>query len=393
MDFTFPPDVEKFRGEVRRFLERELTPEIRDEYDHCTDYPHGFNSRISQSLGQQGWLTLTWPTEVGGKGASIWERLAFDEEMAAAHCPTAAHEVAANFAGPSLVHFGTEDQKQRLLPPITRGESTWAIGLTEPNAGTDLAAIELRARRDGDAWVFNGSKMFTEHVQDADRYFVLARTDPEAPKHRGISIFVIDPKTPGITLVPLWTMDGYRLNQVFFDDARVPADSLVGEENRGFYHLVMTLNTRRASFLGAWAENQRDLDELVAFSHQTEEDGVPLTEDGWAQQGIADFAIHTRITRLLAYKVATMLEGGGPASDKEPSVQRVWSKVDGQEPIRFASELMGMAGQVGKHSPEHAPLKARWQLRYIGGIAGAHNGGTPENILNTVAVRVLGLPR
>ncbi|MYH40504.1 MAG: hypothetical protein F4150_01705 [Chloroflexi bacterium] len=393
MDFTFPAEVEEFRKEVREFMERELTPEIRDEYEHCTDYPHGFNKAITRKLGQRGWLTLTWPKEVGGKDASVWERVVFDEEMAAHHCPIAAHQVSANFAGPAVVHFATDEQKQKLLPPITRGESTWGIGLTEPNAGTDLASVELRAVRDGDDWVLNGSKMFTEHVQDSDHYFLITRTDTEAPKHRGVSIIVVDPRTPGITMVPLWTMDGYRVNQVFFEDVRVPGDALIGEENRGFYHLAMTLNTMRSSGLGGWTEAQGDLDSLVRYAMETADNGTPLIEDSWVADGIADFAIHVRISRLLAYRVASMLESGGPAPDKETAVRGVWGKVYGQKHIKFANDMMGMAGQVGKYSPEHAPMLARWQRRYMGGIAGAHNGGTPENILNTVALRVLGLPR
>ena len=393
MDFTFPAEVEEFRKEVREFMERELTPEIRDEYEHCTDYPHGFNKAITRKLGQRGWLTLTWPKEVGGKDASVWERVVFDEEMAAHHCPIAAHQVSANFAGPAVVHFATDEQKQKLLPPITRGESTWGIGLTEPNAGTDLASVELRAVRDGDDWVLNGSKMFTEHVQDSDHYFLITRTDTEAPKHRGVSIIVVDPRTPGITMVPLWTMDGYRVNQVFFEDVRVPGDALIGEENRGFYHLAMTLNTMRSSGLGGWTEAQGDLDALVRYAMETADNGTPLIEDSWVADGIADFAIHVRISRLLAYRVASMLESGGPAPDKETAVRGVWGKVYGQKHIKFANDMMGMAGQVGKYSPEHAPMLARWQRRYMGGIAGAHNGGTPENILNTVALRVLGLPR
>ena len=393
MDFTFPPEVEAFRKEVRDFMHTELTPEIRDEYEHCTDYPHGFNKAITKKLGQRGWLTLTWPKEVGGEDASIWKRVVFDEEMASNHCPIAAHQVSANFAGPAVVHFATEEQKQKLLPPITRGESTWGIGLTEPNAGTDLASLELRAVRDGDEWVLNGSKMFTEHVQDADQYFLITRTDIEAPKHRGVSIIVVDPKTPGIVLVPLWTMDGYRVNQVFFEDVRVPSDALIGEENRGFYHLAMTLNTMRSSGLGAWTESQGDLDYLVQYAKETTENGTPLIEDSWVADGIADFAIYVRISRLLAYRVASMLESGGPAPDKETSVRGVWTKVYGQKHVKFAAEVMGMAGQGGKYSPQHAPMMARWQRRYIGAIAGAHNGGTAENILNTVALRVLGLPR
>ena len=393
MDFSFPAEVEAFREEVRAFLAERLTPEVQDESRHCTDYYHGFNKRITREVGAQGWLTMTWPVEDGGMGASIWHRVAFDEEMAGAHAPMASHQVAANFVGPGIVHWGTEEQKKKHLPPIARGEVTWAFGLTEPNAGTDLASVELRARRDGDEWVLNGSKMYTEHIQDSDWLCLMVRTDPDSPKHRGLSLMVIEPKTPGIQVTPLWTMDGYRVNQVFFEDVRVPSDALIGEENRGFYHLAMTLNTMRSSGLGAWTEAQGDLDDLVQYAKETTDNGTPLIEDSWVADGIADFAIYVRISRLLSYRVASMLESGGPAPDKETSVRGVWGKVYGQKHVKFACEMMGMAGQVGKYSPQHAPMMARWERRYMGAIAGAHNGGTPENILNTVALRVLGLPR
>ena len=399
MDFSFPAEVETFREEVRGFLAERLTPEVVDESRHCTDYYHGFNKRITRELGAKGWLTMTWPVEDGGQGASIWHRLAFDEEMAGAHAPMASHQVAANFVGPGIVHWGTDEQKKKHLPPITRGEVTWAFGLTEPNAGTDLGAVETRAVRDGDEWVINGSKMFTEHIQDSEWLCLMLRTDMDAPKHRGMSLMVIDPKTPGIQVTPLWTMDGYRVNQVFFEDARVPADSLIGEESRGFYHLIASLNQSRAAGiggagLGGWASEQGDLDGLVQHAVETRgDDGQPLIEDSWAQDGIAEYAIYVRAMRLLSYKVAAVMEQGGLAPDKETSVKEVWWKHYAQQHVRFGGQLMGLAGQVGQDSPEHAPMHARWQRRYIAHIAGAHNGGTTENALNTTASRVLALPR
>jgi len=393
MDFKFPEAAERFRLEVREFLKKELTPEIRDEYAHCTDYPHGFNKAFSRKLGAKGWLTITWPKEYGGLGLDIWHRVVFDEEMAAAHAPVAAHQVSANFVGPALIHYGTEEQKKKYLPPIARGEAVWAVGMTEANAGTDLASIETRAVRDGDEWVINGNKMYTEHLQDADYYWVLVRTDPSAERHRGISIMVLDTRTPGIQVLPLWTMDGYRVNQVYFEDVRVPADAILGEVNRGFYHLAMTLNTMRSAGLGGWTESRRDLEDLVLYCKATKVNGRLLIEDEWVRNGLAEFMIYNQISRLLAYRVASMLENGGPAPDKETAVRQVWGKVYGQLHVKFACDLLGMAGQVGHYSPEFAPMFARWERRYMGSIAGAHNGGTPENALNTVALRVLGLPR
>ena len=399
MDFSFTEDVEAFRQEVRGFLAERLTPEVEDEFRHCTDYYHGFNKRITREIGEQGWLTMTWPVEDGGRGASIWHRVAFDEEMAAAHAPMASHQVAANFVGPGIVHWGTEAQRRRHLPPITRGEVTWAFGLTEPNAGTDLGSVETRADRDGDEWVINGSKMYTEHIQDSEWLCLMVRTDQEAPKHRGLSLMVIDPRTRGVQVTPLWTMDGYRVNQVFFEDVRVPADSLIGEENRGFYHLIASLNQSRAagiggSGLGGWASEQVDLDGLVRVAAgRAGEDGRPLIDDSWVQDGIADYAIYVRTMRLLAYRVASVMERGGLAPDKETSVKEVWWKHYAQEHVRFGGEMLGLAGQVGQESPEHAPMRARWQRRYMAHIAGAHNGGTVENALNTTAGRVLALPR
>lgn len=393
MDFSFPPEAEEFRKEVQDFMRRELTPEIRDEYRHCTDYPHGFNKAFTKKLGAKGWLTLTWPKAYGGQEASVWHRVVFDEEMASWHAPIAAHQVSANFCGPALVHFASEEQKKKYLPPIASGEHTWAVGMTEPNVGTDLASLECRATRDGDDYVINGSKMFTEHIQDAQYYWLLLRTDPNAEKHKGISIFAVDMKTPGIQLLPLWTMDGYRVNQVFFEDVRVPADTLLGQENRGFYHLAMTLNTMRSSGLGGWTEDRGDLLALIDFAKHQKVNGTPLIESDWVQNGLGDFAVYNQISRLLAYRVASMLENGGPAPDRETAVRGLWRKVYGQNQIKFGCDLMGLAGQVGLYSPDYAPLHARWQRRYMGGIAGAHNGGTPENMLNTVALRVLGLPR
>jgi alkylation response protein AidB-like acyl-CoA dehydrogenase len=227
----------------------------------------------------------------------------------------------------------------------------------------------------------------------------MLRTDPDSPKHRGLSLMVIDPRTPGIQITPLWTMDGYRVNQVFFEDVRVSIDSLIGEENRGFYHLVASLNQSRAagiggSGLGGWASEQNDLEGLVHYARETRgDDGRPLIEDSWAQDGIADYAIYVRTMRLLSYRVASVMEKGGLAPDKETSVKEVWWKHYAQKHVRFAGQLMGLGSQVGQDSPEHAPMDARWERRYMAHIAGAHNGGTIENALNTTASRVLGLPR
>lgn len=393
MDFSFPAEAEEFRKEVRAFMEKELTPEIRDEYAHCTDYPHGFNKAITKKLGAKGWLTLTWPKEYGGLGADVWHRLVFDEEMARYHCPVAAHQVSANFVGPALIHYGTPEQKAKYLPKIASGEHTWSVGMTEANAGTDLAGIETRAVRDGDDWIVNGNKMYTEHLQDSQYMWALVRTDPTAERHRGISIIVFDMTTPGIILQPLWTMDGYRVNQVYFEDVRVPNSAILGEVNQGFKYLAMTLNTMRSAGLGGWTEQHGYLMDLVNYCNTTKENGKALIEDEWIQHGVADFALYSRVSKLLAYRVASMLANGGPAPDRETSVRQVWTKHYGQIQVKFAQEAMGMGGQIGQYSPRFAPLQGKWMRQYMASIAGAHNGGTTENALNTVALRVLNLPR
>jgi alkylation response protein AidB-like acyl-CoA dehydrogenase len=393
VNFAFPAEVEEFRLEVRRFLEEEITPEVRDEYRHGTDYPHGFNKAVSRKLGGQGWLSLTWPKIYGGEERSIWYQVALDEELAAAHCPIAAHQVSANFVGPALIFFASDEHKLKHLPPIARGEEVWALGWTEPNAGSDLAAVETRAVRDGDDWVIDGTKIFTEHIQDADYCWVLARTDPTAEKHRGCTAFIVPVRSPGLSMTPLWTMDGYRINQVTFDNVRVPAGAQLGELHRGFYHLAATSNQLRSSGLGRWTENHHDLLDLIEFARETKVDGLPLISESWVRGGIAGYAIHVQIERLLAYRVASMIDNGGPAPDKEAAIRRVWDKVFGPDHIRFGLEMMGLAGQLGRYSPDHAPIQARWQRRFMSEIGGDHNGGSAEIVMNTVISRVLNLPR
>jgi len=281
----------------------------------------------------------------------------------------------------AIYRWGSDEQKERWLPGMAKGELIGCFGLTEADAGSDPGSMRTFARRDGDDWIINGSKMYTEHIQDSQFCWLLVRTDPTAERHRGISIMVVDMSLPGIQLLPLWTMDGYRVNQVYYEDVRVPAEAVLGEVNRGFYHLAMTLNTMRSSGLGGWTESERDLTDLVAYLKHTKENGRALIEDEWVQHGVADFAIYNQISRLLSYRVASMLENGGPAPDRETAVRGVWGKVYGQLHVKFACDVMGMGGQVGHYSPKYAPLMARWERRFMGSIAGAHNGGTAENIL------------
>ncbi|GIW13674.1 MAG: hypothetical protein KatS3mg062_1113 [Tepidiforma sp.] len=254
MEFRFSPEDEAFRQEVRAFI-REEWPKARE------------GASFTKKLAAKGWLTMSWPPEYGGQGAPHMRQLVYNEEMAYHRAP--GQTMGADRVGPTLILFGTEEQKARFLPAIVRDEITWCQGFSEPGSGSDLASLQTRAVRDGDSWVINGQKIWTSNAQRADYMILLARTDPDAPKHRGITYFLVDMKLPGITVRPLVQMTGQAgFNEVFFDDVRVPADMVVGEVNRGWYVSTATLDFERSG-IGRVIGGLRTFEEVVAYAKST----------------------------------------------------------------------------------------------------------------------------
>ena len=394
MDFSFTPEEEAFRQEVRAFLREELAGgDI--ERGGTPERWEGYRSFIKKLAGR-GWLTLAWPEEWGGQGASHMKQLVYNEEMALHDAP--ATDLGSDRVGPTIMLYGTEEQKQRFLPPIVRGEAVWCQGFSEPEAGSDPASLQTRAVQDGDEFVINGTKIWTSLAHYADWIFLLARTDPDAPKHKGISYFLLDMKTPGIEIRPLVDLLGrHQFNQVFFDNVRVPRDCLLGELNRGWYIATATLDFERSGIQRVMG-SYRTYEQLVAYARDlpvrqagTKRDGQPLLAHPLVRHQLADLKIEFEVGRLLSYRVAWM-QGQGLVPNYEASVSKLYGTELAQRLASAGVRILGLGGQLAPGSP-WAPLQGRMEALYLNAAALTVAAGTSEIQRNIIAGRGLGLPR
>jgi alkylation response protein AidB-like acyl-CoA dehydrogenase len=295
------------------------------------------------------------------------------------------------WAGPTIIVYGTEEQKQKHLGAITNAEAMWCQGFSEPNAGSDLASLQTRAVRDGDDYVINGQKIWTSGAHLADWCILLARTDPEAPKHKGISYFLLDMKTPGVTVQPLIDMmDNHAFNELFFENVRVPKDCLLGEENRGWYMAATTLDFERSSIGGA-VGGRRMVEELVAYARETKRNGNRLADEVTVRVRLADAALEVEIGRLLSYRVASM-QSRGLVPNYESSIAKLFNTDMQFRLAKAGLEIMGLYGQLEPQS-KYAPLRGKFERQYLWQTGMIVGGGTPEIQRNIIAMRGLGLPR
>lgn len=394
MDFRFSPQEEAFRQEIRDWLKDNLPKDWEgDRFSRSRDDSEGMSiyKEFAKRLATKKWVAPHWPVEYGGLGLSVIEQLIFNEEMAYANAPIGYSSIGVGWAGPTIIVYGTEEQKRRFLPAITAGEVMWCQGFSEPNAGSDLANIQTRAVRDGDDYVINGQKIWTSGAHYADWMILIARTDPEAPKHKGISYFLVDMKTPGITVRPLIDMmNNHGFNEVFFENVRVPKDCLLGEENRGWYMATTTLDFERSS-IGAAVGGQKLLEDLVLFVRETSFNGRRLKDDGSVLLRLADCAVEVELGRLLSYRVAT-LQARGIVPNYESSIAKLFN-TDMQFNLAVAGmEIMGLYGQLEPGS-RWVPLKGRFERQYMWQTGLKVGGGTTEIQKNIIAQRGLGLPR
>ncbi|HXG41500.1 MAG TPA: acyl-CoA dehydrogenase [Dehalococcoidia bacterium] len=395
MEFRFSPEEEAFRQEVREFLRREWSEEAAEG---GAESPLGYGGgrgleeirRFQKKLAQKGWLTLAWPKEYGGMGASIMKQVIFNEEMAYHRAPQQLG-VGPDRVGPTIILYGSEEQKREHLPPIANAEVIWCQGFSEPGAGSDLASLQTTAVEDGDYFVVNGQKIWTSLAHVADWMILLARTDPDAPKHRGISYFLVDMRTPGITVRPLIDMTGrHAFNQVFFDNVRVPRRNLVGELNRGWYVAAATLDFERSGINRVMA-GIRLYEELVQFARETERDGRPLLAVPAVRYKLAELKIEFQVGRLLAYRVA-WVQSQGRIPNQEASMSKLFGSELQQRLARAGMEVLGLGGQLRPGS-KWAPLAGRIADYYLGSVATTIAAGTSEVMRNIIAMRGLGLPR
>jgi len=389
MDIRFTPEQERWRGEVRAFLEAEMTPEFVAELESQDYTTSTISVPFSRKLAQRGWLTLYWPREYGGQERSFIDYAILEEELGYFRAPTAAHNFGVKMVGVALLHFGTEEQRRRFLPPISRQEVVYCQAFTEPNAGSDSANVETRAIPQGDDYIIDGQKTLCTSAHRADTMYLSARTDPTAPKHRGISMFLVDVNSPGVTIVPWRTVDHGRVNHVFLDGVRVPASRMVGEKNRGFQVMMASLNLERTG-VDKPAANRRTWEELVAYARETRRNGRPLAREPLVRYRLAECAIEIEVQRMLAWRVADM-RARGLLPTYEASVQSLRVREFEHRFANFAMELLGLYGQLRKGS-KWAPLLGRVEKMYLNSCS-QHAGGTTEIQKNVIALRGLNMPR
>jgi len=393
MDFRFTPQQLTLKKEFEDFFREEMrrAPQLVSAEHFCdSDEGWAFHRYLARKMGDKEWLSMAWPEEYGGRNASIIDQLIFSEVRAYYRTPGIDVQGIGMLA-PTLIVAGTEEQKQKFLPPIAAGEVHWCQGWSEPNAGSDLASLTTRASRDGDEYVINGQKTWTSAAHRADWCFMLARTDPNEPRHRGLSYFLVDMKSPGLSLRTIKSMDGtHMFNEMFFDDVVVPKANLVGEENKGWYVSLMTMNFERTS-VGGMSEAKRDLEELIDFTQQTTRSGRTLSEDPIIRQKLAQLATEIEVGRMLSYHVACLQEKGTLPADKA-SVAKIYASELIEKMARTGCQILGSFSQILPGS-KWAPLMGRFASAYQHCLTLKIAGGTSEIQRNIIATRGLGLPR
>jgi alkylation response protein AidB-like acyl-CoA dehydrogenase len=393
MDFRFSPAEEAFRNELLEFLKLELPPDLQGVGRATESGDWELTLQMRRKLAQKGWLTMHWPKEYGGMAASPMLSLIFNEEMSYHRAP-GRDVFGARMLGPTLMIYGTKEQKERFLPPVARGEVQWCQGYSEPEAGSDLASLRTRAEDRGDYFLVNGSKIWTSLGHHADWMMLMARTDPDAPKHRGISFLLVDMKSKGVEVQPIINMAGeHEFNQIFFDNVEVPKENLVGEKDRGWYVAVTLLDFERSGIDYA-ASAKRILDDLNRYMddvHGHHGHDIPRANEGWAQELMVERYVETEVARLMAYKVA-WLQSQGQVPTKEASMSKVFGSENLQKCAATGLKILGHYG-VLTGEDKWAPLKGIIEKAWRYSISGTIAAGTSEIQRNIIASRGLGMPR
>jgi alkylation response protein AidB-like acyl-CoA dehydrogenase len=383
--FHDTPETAAFRAEIRDWIFNDLTEDERGSGGMFSERDPETAASVRQKLAKRGWIAPAWPKEYGGMGATVRQQAVFNEELAYHRIP-GPDFIGINYVGPTLMLFGTEEQKQRFIPRILSGEDSWCQGYSEPGAGSDLAALQTRAVIDGDNFVINGQKIWTSGAHRSNWVFLLARTDPEAPKHRGISYILAPMDSKGLEVRPLVNMAGaHEFNEVFFQDVTVPRDNLVGELNRGWYVGMATLDFERSA-IGSVASTRRDMEDLVAFLRDSGRD-----IHSSARIELADRNIEAEVVRMLSLRIVWMQESG-LVPNQEASMAKLFTTELNQRTARTAIKLLGMAGQ-GYAPAAGETMSGRWIYSYLRTVANTIEGGSSEIQRNIIATRGLGLPR
>ena len=384
MDFSYPAEVEQFRKELRAWLAANLTDDVKAADRRRGRDPQAFDTLRSwdAAVADAGWGAVSWPAEYGGRGATVLEQLAYAEETTRARAPMPLNVIGMNNIAPAIMQYGTDDQKSELLPRMVRADDIWCQGMSEPEAGSDLASLRSRAVRDGDHFVVNGQKIWTSLGHRADWCQLYVRTDPDAPKHKGISCLIVDMKFAGIEVRPLVTLNGAAdFAEVFFNDVRVPADGLLGPLNGGWQVATTTLSHERAGAARLYAQMQVQLADLVADMADHEVDGKPVLENGSTLRRLGEIGVRIGYLELLCKRSISAMLHGGDAFGSASLAKSVWAEL-GQDLAALAFDVLG---------PQRA--SGRWAERRLSARSLTIAGGTTQINKGITATRVLGLPR
>jgi alkylation response protein AidB-like acyl-CoA dehydrogenase len=391
VEFEFTAEQEAFREEVRAFLRGALTPEFWER--HARTGRGSSSPEFSRAAGREGMLAIAWPESLGGRGKSYVEQMIYMEEMTLAGAPMEHHRRAVQQVGPAIMLFGSDEQKRDYLPRIARGEVSFAMGLSEPNAGSDLASAATSAVREGDDWLVNGHKRFTSGAHFSDLLWTVVRTDPDAPKHRGISILIVPLDAPGVTVRPLIDQLGrHNFNEVLLENVRVSAANLLGEENRGWYVNAAAMDFERSG-IARYAFLRRTLDRALADAAPAGEDPA-MPASSAVRERLAAAAVRAQVGKLLSQRV-TALQSSGALPNYEVSIAKLTVTETIQQVTNTALNASGMAGLLAGPTEGDAEesSEAPWGSLYLDAIRHTIGQGAAEIQRNVIANRGLGLPR
>ena len=397
MDFALTPEQQSFRDEARDWLGKNLPADWVARLRQGSDVPrpeaYRFLRDWQRRMYEAGFVGITWPKEYGGRGLSFMEEMILHEEMALHKAPPVLNILAIGMAGPTIIAYGTEEQKKRYPAKMLSCEEIWCQGYSEPNAGSDLAAPQTRAVKDGEHYVVNGQKVWTSLAHVADWMMLLARTDPDVPKHKGITYFLLDMRSPGVTVKPLKQMTGdAEFNEVYFDNVRVHDSQILGGLNNGWAVGMTTLMYERLALgFGLQVRLRIALDGLVELARHTTKNGAPVTRDPVMRQKLAQLWIDTEVFKYTGARAITKLLKGELPGPEASAGKMMW--VEGHQRLQeLAMELQGPYAQLGRGST-WAVDGGVWQHSFLRSRANSIEGGTTEIQKNIIGERVLGLPK
>jgi len=386
MDFQFSAEEQGVLKEVRSFIKSEATPALLDETHELGHIYGGKEGRkFIKKFAANGWLTPNWPEEYGGLGTSAVLSFAIREEMAFGGVPLIF--VAAHMAGPTIMHFGSEEMKKEWLGPISRGEVEFALGYSEPQAGSDLSAVEIHIADKGDHYIGNGQKTFNTHSHVADYHWLAAITDPDAKRYHGMSMIIVDLKSPGVDIRPMITMAGWQTNEVYYNDVAIPKKNLVGEPNQGFYYLMAALDYERMFPLAAY---RKIFDQIVEYAKETIVDGEPLSKNPQVRQRLAQMTIELEANRHLYYRLAHILDKD-QIPNYQSSMQKLFATETAQHITNVGMETLGPYSQLRQGSSE-AVLDGLLEQAYRSSVVETIYAGTSEVQRGIIATRGIKLP-